>query len=49
MLVMGSTAGVIDMKKSLRKHPDAPESSRELAETLLAIEERNIDEMKQFL
>ncbi|PKM62521.1 MAG: hypothetical protein CVU97_04955 [Firmicutes bacterium HGW-Firmicutes-21] len=49
MLVMGSTAGVIDMKKSLRKYPDAPKASRELAQTLLSIEEKNIEVMKQFL
>lgn len=49
MLIMGSTAGVIDMKKNLRKYPNAPKASRELAQTLLNIEERNIEEMKQYL
>ena len=49
MLVMGSTAGVIDMKKSLRKYADAPKESKELAQTLLSIEEKNIETMKQYL
>jgi hypothetical protein len=49
MLIMGSTAGVIDMTKSLREFPNAPRESRELAENLLEIEQKNIDVMKQFL
>jgi len=49
MLIMGSTAGVIDMRKSLREFPNAPKTSRELARNLLNIEEKNIEVMKQFL
>jgi len=49
MLIMGSTAGVIDMTKSLRKYSDAPKESRELAQHLLVMEEKNIEELKQFL
>jgi hypothetical protein len=49
MLIMGSTAGIIDMKKSLRKNPDAPKKSKELAQNLLNIEEKNIEFLKQYL
>lgn len=49
MLIMGSTAGVIDMTKSLREFPDAPKASRELAQNLLVTEQKNIEVMKQFL
>lgn len=49
MLIMGSTAGIIDMKKSLRKYSDAPESSKELAQSLVDIEEKSIEVLKQYL
>ncbi|HBR32540.1 MAG TPA: hypothetical protein DD733_10715, partial [Clostridiales bacterium] len=49
MLIMGSTAGVIDMTKSLREYPHAPKASRELAQNLLETEQKNIDVMKGFL
>jgi hypothetical protein len=49
MLIMGSTAGIIDMKKSLRKYPDAPASTKELAENLVEIEEKSIEVLKQYL
>lgn len=49
MLIMGSTAGVIDMTKSLREYPNAPKKSRDLAQNLLEIEQKNIDVLKQFL
>lgn len=49
MLIMGSTAGVVDMTKSLREFPNAPKTSKELAQNLLNIEEKNIEVLKQFL
>ncbi|HAN20953.1 MAG: hypothetical protein A2Y15_03060 [Clostridiales bacterium GWF2_36_10] len=49
MLIMGSTAGVVDITKSLRQYPNAPKASKDLAQNLLNIEEKNIEVLKQFL
>lgn len=49
MLIMGSTAGIIDLRKSLRKYADAPQSSKELARNLIDIEEKSIEVLKQYL
>ncbi len=49
MMILGSTRGVIDMHKALTKYTDAPPASRELAHTLLEVEQKNIDRLKQYL
>ncbi len=49
MMIMGSTRGVIDLKKALKKYPDAPAASKNLAETLLLVEEKNIERLKKYL
>lgn len=49
MMIMGSTRGVIDLQKALMRYPNAPRTSRELAKTLLEVEENNIGRLKQYL
>ena len=49
MLIMGSTAGAIEMRKELRKHPNAPAETKQLAETLLTATEDHVNSLKQFL
>lgn len=49
MLMQGSTMGIIDVTKNLKKYPDAAPEIRELAEQLLKIEEHNIQSLKRYL
>ncbi len=50
MMVIGSTMGIIDAKKQLRRYADEdlPEA-KELMNTLCNLEERNVESMKHFL
>lgn len=49
MLLLGSTMGIVDVTRALKKNPDAPKSTRALAENFLAVEERNVTVLKQYL
>ncbi len=49
MMILGSTRGVIDLQKALTKYQSAPRATRELAKTLLEVEENNIGRLKQYL
>lgn len=49
MLIQGSTMGIIDVSKNLRKYPEASEEIKALANKLLKTEQSNIDQLKKFL
>lgn len=49
MMIMGSTAGMIDMSKCLKKSDKASKSAVLLAQDLLKTEENNIISLKRFL
>ena len=49
MLVQGSTMGIIDITKNLKKYNDADKDIIDLGRKLLAIEQKNVEELKRFL
>lgn len=49
MMIMGSTAGMIDMSKCLNKSEKASRNAVILAQDLLKTEENNITSLKRFL
>ncbi len=49
MLIQGSTMGVIDATKNLKKYKDADSDILKLGEKLLKTEESNIDNLKSYL
>lgn len=49
MLITGSTMGVIDAIKNIKKYSDAEPSILELMDDLKKFEERNIEQLKPFL
>lgn len=49
MMIKGSTNGTIQMTRRLREYPEATQSLQSLGERLLKTEERNIQQLKQFL
>ncbi len=49
MLILGSTMGIVDVTRAIKQNPDAPKSSKELAGSFIAIEERNVEMLKQYL
>ena len=49
MLILGSTMGIVDVTRALKQNPDAPKKTKMLAGDFLAIEERNVEILKQFL
>lgn len=49
MLIQGSTMGIIDVAKNLKKYPNAAEETKKLANKLLKTEQNNIDQLKNFL
>lgn len=49
MLMIGSNMGVINAVKNLKKYQDANAEIRDLMESLLRLEENNIQELKQCL
>lgn len=49
MLIQGSTMGIIDATKNIRKYKDADKEILRLAEKLLKTEQNNIEQLKQFL
>jgi len=49
MLIQGSTMGIIDATKNIKKYSGAEKNIIELANRLLKIEENNIEQLKKFL
>ena len=49
MLILGSTMGIVDVTRALKQNPDSPKSVRLLASDFLAVEERNVEILKQYL
>ncbi|HEY9059729.1 MAG TPA: hypothetical protein VIO64_04380 [Pseudobacteroides sp.] len=49
MLIQGSTMGIIDITKKMKEHKDADKEIVDLANKLLAFEQRNVDECKKYL
>lgn len=49
MLIQGSTMGIIDLTKKLKKYADADEEIFNLANKLLELEQSNVEECKKFL
>ncbi len=49
MVIMGSMRGVIAITRRLREFPDADIDCADLAYRLLAIEQRNIDDLKRYI
>jgi len=49
MLIIGSTMGVIDAIKNIRKYQSAEPNIISLMERLLRFEENNIEQLKTFL
>lgn len=49
MLIQGSTMGIIDITKKMKEHKDADNEIVDLANNLLAFEQRNVDECKKYL
>jgi hypothetical protein len=49
MLILGSDMGILDATKNLKKYQDADEDIRNLMQRLLAFEEDNVQQLKDFL
>ena len=49
MLILGSTMGIVDVTRALKQNPDSPKPVRLLATDFLAVEERNVEILKQYL
>lgn len=49
MLIIGSSRGIIDAYKNLKKYKEADQNIRDLMERLLKFEENNVNELKKFL
>lgn len=49
IMINGSTMGVIEMTKYLNANPDVSSFAQQLAQRLVAVEQRNIDMMRQYL
>lgn len=49
LLIRGNGRGISEIWKALNHHENAGEESRELAEELLVLEQKNITELKKYL
>lgn len=49
MLILGSNMGILDATKNLKKYQDVDEDIRNLMQRLLAFEEDNVQQLKDFL
>lgn len=49
MMIQGSMMGVIDMSRNLKRFNDTDSSVKKLGEKLIEVEEKNIQNMKDFL
>jgi hypothetical protein len=49
MLIQGSSKGIIEITRNLKKYSDADQDILDLGNKLLEFEQRNIEELKKFL
>lgn len=49
LLIHGSTVGIVDIIRSLKKYPNADKDIIKLANKLLKLEEDNVDECKMYV
>ncbi len=49
MLIMGSTMGMVDVTRALKNHPDVPQSSKDLANDFITLQERNVEMLRNYL
>lgn len=49
MMIKGSTSGIIEMEKALKRNENAGEKPVTLAKQLIELEERNVARLKQYL
>lgn len=49
MMIQGSMMGVIDLSRNLKRYSDTDSSVKKLGERLIEVEEKNIQNMKDFL
>lgn len=49
MLIQGSTMGIIDATKNIKKYSSADKQILELSEKLLKFEQNNVEQLKKFL
>lgn len=49
MMIQGSTMGIVDITKNLKKYDSADKSIIKLGERLLKFEQENIEELKKYL
>ena len=49
MMTVGSTMGIIQALRNLRKYQDAEPAGRDLMQRLLKFEEKNVTEIRQFI
>ncbi len=49
MLILGNTMGIVDVTRALKQNPDAPKSSKQLAQDFIVSQERNVEVLRQYL
>lgn len=49
MMIIGSNMGILDATKNLKKYEGAEKNIRDLMEKLLRFEEKNVQQLKEFL
>lgn len=49
MLILGSTMGIVDVTRAMKQYPGAPKKSKELADNFIAMQERNVEILRQYL
>ncbi|WP_300385778.1 hypothetical protein [Clostridium sp.] len=49
MLIQGSTMGIVDITKNIKKYADADKDILDLANKLLKFEQNNVEECKKYL
>lgn len=49
MLILGSTMGIVDVTRALKQNPNAPKKSKEIAGDFIALQERNVEMLRQYL
>jgi len=49
MLIEGSTKGIVDATKNIKKYSDAEKDILDLADKLLKFEQNNVEQLKKFL
>jgi hypothetical protein len=49
LMIKGSNMGITDLNKTLNHHPQGNKETRQLADELLHMEARNLEEYKKYL